>query len=228
MWQWMEKWKAALLKFVRRLLRWSFVNQLMRLRISQAAAAIPILGYALLWSQKLSEWLVLQEALGSNGGIWFNVVDRLMLLYVGSVLLTLSWLIYLFRCPSPIKESTSLDDFVIRNMQMHDDITLGRIRNILRMHVLPGEAGGQVFVYSPLVPATLTDEYSAARLNNHLGIGFELEPNRSAIYRCYYLFRDGEAPVFIALAAVLFVLGSFVFLLPSAEVFVMVATRLLY
>ena len=79
-------WRVLLEKMQAKGLRWSLIARFMSTRISQAAATIPLIGYALLWSEKLAQYFELSRVLGS--GMWFDPVTRLLLLYYGALFLT--------------------------------------------------------------------------------------------------------------------------------------------
>ena len=69
-------WRVLLEKMQAKGLRWSLIARFMSTRISQAAATIPLIGYALLWSEKLAQYFELSRVLGS--GMWFDPVTRLL------------------------------------------------------------------------------------------------------------------------------------------------------
>jgi hypothetical protein len=86
-----ERTKAAALDasdYVQRSLVWSNISKFMRLRISQFASAIPLIGYLLLWSDKFKEVFILQKALGT--GLWLDTTTRLQFIYYGAISLALT------------------------------------------------------------------------------------------------------------------------------------------
>lgn len=207
--------------------RWSRVAQLMRLRISQAAAAIPFLGYALLWSEKLKESLALQAALGPGDGLWTDTSGRLWLLYLGSILLTLAWAIYLFRCPRVIKEYDFVDDYLSRQMQMNDVVTMRRVLEIMKLCLTgDGRVAGSI-KFKDNVPDTLKAEIMPNALSSWISTPHDPE-HKSGLFKSYYHLVDGSHPLWIKASLILFSLGSFIFLIPSLEIFLLVVRKMIF
>jgi hypothetical protein len=187
----------------------------MRLRISQAAAAIPLIGYALLWSEKLKEYFGLQEQLGDG---WLTTTDRLLAIYYGALILTAAWIIFVWRCPPFIRKHASAEDYIAQQMQIQNDIgyshAIEKLRNCLTLDS-----------YTEKAPVTLKTSLTWQQLRERLR-----SPHsefKGALWHCYYIFEDGRSPLWVLITAMLLALGTALVLLPSVEVFCLVTNRFL-
>lgn len=199
---------------------WSTISQLMRLRISQIAATIPILGYALLWSEKAKEYLALQTSLGG----WFSINSRLTLLYVGSILLTVALLLFWARCPRGIQRNPAIEDYVLELVQTADGSTHGEIQTQVRKTVQGREDHGDDIVFTDKAGELLKARMSPLFVRRNLAA--ESETQIRGVYRAHYYITDESR--FKSLLAVCFFLtiGGFLFFLPSIEVFCLVIFRI--
>jgi hypothetical protein len=161
----------------------------MSTRVSQAAASIPIIGYALLWSENF-ELLKLKPFLG--GGIWFTTTGRLMSLYLGSIALTLAWLMYLWRCPAIIKRTPDIEDHVLTDIQSRNPISLSEGLAELKTAVdrsrspEPPEWKDN----APITLRTLPMRY----LSGVFGMNPHVEQTRGIIARCRFLMNEVKNP----------------------------------
>jgi hypothetical protein len=98
----------------------------MRLRISQFAAAIPIIGYLLIWSAPLQHFLASHPTLKAVE--FLSVLERLKFIYAGSIFLAAAWCVYLIRCPKVIQRHPSEEDFLIETSTISDFFSHPRFR----------------------------------------------------------------------------------------------------
>lgn len=76
----------------------------MRSRLPQLATLIPVLGYAVLWSDQFQGWVMrFTEAFGTRG---MNPLDRVQFLYFGAVLMLAGMLAYWALCPAPLRHGS--------------------------------------------------------------------------------------------------------------------------
>jgi hypothetical protein len=205
---------------VERGLRWSFVAKFMSTRVSQAAASIPIIGYALLWSESF-ELLKLKPFLGS--GMWFTTTGRLMSLYLGSIALTLAWLLYLWRCPAMIKRSPDIEDHVLTDIQIRNPATLQQGLDALRP-LLFRDPNAAYPVWVEAAPLPLK-EVASRYLSPVFGPNPHLDESRGIIARCWFLLHEIKAPAAMTICAGLCVAGAIGVFLPSLEVFLLVIKK---
>ncbi|MEQ1716197.1 MAG: hypothetical protein ABL907_09465 [Hyphomicrobium sp.] len=200
------------------------IAKLMRTRVSQAAATIPMIGYALLWSDKVASYLELNKALGS--GIFFaTTTGRLAFLYLGAIFLTFAWLIYLWKCPPSIKRTPDLEDFLVSEMLSHNEPLLNAIREKLKTlisHTPHGASEG----WKEDAPITLRTTISDAKV-----LEASSQPrhdvNRSLLWQAWFTYSDATNRRGLLACSVFFALGSIGMLVPSLEVFLMVVTRVI-
>lgn len=213
---------------VRNRLRWSTISAFMKTRISQFAATIPFVGYALLWSQEIKKYLELQIAL--HGGLWFSTTTRLLLIYFGAVLLAFAWAIYGIWCPPVIKRMIDVSDYLLSELQTSNALEFGRIRQLvgLKRRVI-SENPRKVEWMESLASPNLTDEISIKALDRALQrlMHSPSPENRSLVLQAWYLSKEGENFFAQIAAAVCILLGMALVTLPSLEVFCAVVVRVL-
>ena len=205
-------------------MRWSLVALFMRTRIAQVAAVIPLVGYALLWSQKASEYLALQEVLGSG---LFGVTWRLLLIYFGAHFLAAAWATYLIWCPPDIKRTPELEAYLSQEMQTHSRSKYDRLRGELAKRIVPDPGDPNLRCWErTTTPATLCEVFPAATVM----VASKNNPNsdqRSTVLEAFFLLSEGSNPVALLAAICFAAVGSLLVTLPSVEVFWLVATKVL-
>ena len=210
-------------------LRWSIISSFMKTRIAQVAATIPLIGYALLWSEEIKKYLQLQSALG--GGLWFAPTSRLLLVYFGAILLTLAWAIYGIWCPPMIKRMTDVSDYLLSELQTSNRLEFKRIQVLVtaKRRVI-SETPRKIEWMADLAPLTLTEQISATALDKALHRLQTSTPSpiedKSLVLQAWYLSNEGvKFPAQVAAIACVGIGTTFV-MLPSIEVFCAVVLRI--
>jgi len=203
--------------------RWSRMARFMRTRISQAAAAIPLIGYALLWSQKLSEYLALQVSLG---GGYFTITTRLLCLYFGAHFLAAAWVVYLWWCPRVIKRTPALEDYLFQEQQSHNSVEYSRICAIMEAKLQRAAEPPHASSWLSSTPITLSAEITGATVREALKNRNE-PGRRGIILQCYFLFNEGRHFVALIAAHALVAAGLALLAIPSVEVFSLVLWQVL-
>jgi hypothetical protein len=210
-------------------LRWSLIAKFMKTRVAQAAATIPVIGYALLWSEEVKKYMVLQHSLG--GGLWFSITGRLLLIYFGALLLTTAWAVYGIWCPPLIKRMTDVGDYLSNELQTNNNIEFGRIRKLVRAYLHnDSQTVHEVKWVKGLAPVTLTSEISSRTLHkafHNLEQKATSIEHRSVVLQAWYLSNDGKSFLPQVIAAACAALGTTLVAIPSIEVFFMVVMRVL-
>lgn len=89
---------------------WEWSARLARTRVPTLLSLIPILGYAVILGDEFRAFGMRFDQLGGN--IWSSSVDRVYLLYIGSVLVFLGLLVYWLCCPRSIQHYATPRDYV--------------------------------------------------------------------------------------------------------------------
>jgi hypothetical protein len=224
-----KHWAAFRDWFLSRGLRWSLVARFMRTRISQAAATIPLIGYALLWSSEIERFMQLRPALG--GDLWFSPTQRLLLLYVGAHLLTLAWLIYLWRCPSIIRSTPDVTDYLGAVVTTNNRVEYDRVRTLMELKFKPSTTVTNDFEWvQDLTTFPLRSEFTAREVEEVTKVahGSPLKtPMSSLLIQAWFHFNDGRNPITLFMCAALLTAGSIAVVLPSIEVLIRVIKRIL-
>ncbi len=228
----MRPWALFLECVLARGLRWSLLSKFMKTRISQAAATIPLIGYALIWSEKLGQYVELNKELGST--MWFEPTVRLLLLYYGALFLTAAYAVYYIACPDELKRTPVIDDYLFREMQTGNDLEYSRIVTLLRAKIVQPEIknGSQQWLVDE-VPITLRNELSASTVHQgiHGGRGIPTEGRnpglRNLVLQAWFHFNEGRNTGSLVAVTICSIVGLFLVLLPSLEVLSFVTVRVL-
>ena len=200
---------------------WTKARFIANSRLPQASALIPIIGYALLWSDQLSSLAVYSKL---EPALWFSPIWRLRLLYWGACSMTVGWLAYLTFCPKVIRRSAEPDDYVLEQLRFEDLAYIERVRLIAasfleKQNFHPMD--GRVLVFEKLSPAEL--HKSVNYLQNHGKLTFTQHRHLiSSVLTLHYWLEntDRQSKCWFTLAFLAG--GAFLFLLPSLEVFLMI------
>ncbi|AXE63568.1 hypothetical protein BBF93_04550 [Hyphomonas sp. CACIAM 19H1] len=95
-WRWTGDWRAS--------------GLILRSPLVRIVAIIPAIGYAILYSDQLAEFLRDQQTLG--GDLLFDAQLRMHLLYLGAIFILIAWAIYAARCPETVKRFNRPADYV--------------------------------------------------------------------------------------------------------------------
>jgi hypothetical protein len=202
-------------------LRWSLISKFMKTRISQAAAAIPLIGYALLWSQEFSDYFVLRSVLGD--GIWFDTTDRLLLIYFGSLLLAAAWAVYLFFCPALLKSTPDVNEYLVQRVHSYSKPQLKQIHGTLNDLIErdpPHDARWKD--PAPVTLKTLEAKSVAAAIRDNASIA-----EVSLVFQANFLWNEVRRFWALLTSACLIGVGTPLVLIPSCEVFALVVARVL-
>jgi hypothetical protein len=206
-------------------LRWSVARFIANSRLPQASALIPAIGYALLWSDDFNKFLSSKERLGES---LFSLDCRLQLLWWGAILMTVAWLMYLWKCPKEIRRSGEPDDYVLEQFQAPNSYRLenARLRALSQMEGYH-PADDRPLILGGHAP---NDIYKASeRVKGQTSSGFEPVVTRhtSLLFTIQFHAIDHERLWWRITTVLSLATGAVVFLLPSLDVFVRVLRRLL-
>ena len=90
-------------------LRWSQSSLLIRSPLVKIAAAVPMVGYIILYGDAFNDMFNFSSALGAEY-LLFDPVLKVRMLYYGGLLIGASLLLYLWRCPTICKRIFSSFD----------------------------------------------------------------------------------------------------------------------
>ncbi len=198
-------------------LRWSIVSGLMKNKIPQAAAIIPVAGYAILWSDSFEGLMKFQESL--NHYAWFTTQSRLYFIYFGALLLTASLVLHWLRCPKFIRRHPNVEDYIKEQVEAAPEhVTQAISKEVNRM--ISFSTGGPKF----------SDECNFVfkkQVSSEIRTGVPFRTNTNSEFQFYYLQHEDMRLWAIILSLLLFTAGSLLILLPSLEVFVLVVRSLI-
>lgn len=205
-------------------INWRPVALLMRHRIGQASALIPMIGYLLLWSEWAQETFALQDELSK--GQWFSLQTRLLFIYLGAWAVTIAWLIYLLRCPTEIRRTPEKEDFISDQLQTNDLRSFHSMKAELSLCYHEGpERNNHHRDWKPNAPATLKDgevtpnEIHTARYDNKI--------SQPIILRARYSQCIGTNPCSAILANLIAATGVVLMAFPATETLWLVVRRVL-
>ena len=87
------------------MLKWSIISGLMKLKVAQIVSFFPIFGYLIIFNDNLVEYLE------GSGGFYISFEQKVYLIYFGSLLLCMSYILYLIFCPGIIKKHADALDY---------------------------------------------------------------------------------------------------------------------
>lgn len=90
-------------------IRWSQLSAYTRTRFPGSVTLLPVLGYAVLFSDQLNSWLFDYGEFLQGG--WLNPRYRILLIFLGAILLAIGRLLF-FACPKSIQQFPSIDSYV--------------------------------------------------------------------------------------------------------------------
>ncbi|QIG70401.1 hypothetical protein EVB88_017 [Rhizobium phage RHph_N28_2] len=209
-------------------IRWTFSSALARTKLPQVISLIPLLGYAVLWSDQFHDQIMRFETLAPS--LWFSPTDRIRCLYIGS-LLVLGGVVLLFLfCPVQIralKNSTEYADHTFRSVDVHElEVAYEKILSITT-------TAGPADRLPPFL-GTVDAKQLATGLNlisnpDHRRDTLQYQGNRqtmaTAALQAHYSLLDRSRPFAAGATFILLFTGAIIFLLPSVEVFLMVVKQ---
>ena len=198
--------------------RWSAISSLMKLRISQAASLIPIAGYAILWSEKFDGLLQYQKAWESVS--LFTISSRLHMVYFGSISLTFALIVFWIFCPRFIQRQSTIEEYIIEQEQTANNYIFNGIYMSNKELI---QEKGQTVTYKEDAGYILrTQLQSEDPAGTKLNVG-----DRKTAFRIHYLQHEDKNFPAIIITCILLMLGVFLFLMPSLEVFYLVMRSLI-
>ncbi len=90
-------------------IRWSDLSAYTRTRFPGVVTLLPVLGYAVLFSDELNTWFFNYGDFLQSG--WLSPQTRILLVFVGAVFLAVGRLVFLV-CPSAIRQFPTVDGYV--------------------------------------------------------------------------------------------------------------------
>lgn len=186
-----------------RFIHWSAVNTLSNSFAARATILIPLIGYLILFNEKMSDYLNLIGVLNGSDN-HHGISLRLLSLYMGLCFVAAAVMIYSLRCPREIKGFNTAPEFI---SQVQDTISGPSLRVI------------EVAVSS--VPG-MEDEFEALRMVR-VGNGFEVELDKENYVRgllfLYFQILDECREYSRLICLVLYGLGFAFIAMPSLAVF---------
>jgi hypothetical protein len=167
------------------------------------------------------------------GGLWFDPLQRIYLVYVGSTIVLLGLIVLWLFCPRVIQRYPDRRQYV---QHMRDDATTDEMREIneklagFRQHVIDlldadpreeapvlGMVSRRLFLQAMRL---INDDMNRAEVQESGGA--------YAAYAVYYEWLDRRRPVLSTLCLALLVVGAGLFILPSLEVLLMAFRRMVF
>ena len=212
-------------RLISQFLTWSLIAHFMRLRIAQVGVFIPIIGYALLFSDWAESHLALSDKIVGSS-TWFTTKGRLVWLYFGALSFTLALVIYGLRCPSHLKTTLDEREFA-KNAGIFDPSGAGEIQHqlgsVTRDVMSEGELIGQEWT-SEATPTLIRRHNPKQVANVRKSL---LKPATADIYRWYFDWKNGSRPNSLLVCGFLIVAGLALWAGPALETLVLVALRVL-
>jgi len=204
--------------------RWSNVSKFMKLRIAQVWAAIPVIGYLLLWSDRIQAYLALHPQLA---GIQFlTTVTRLTLVYIGSLMILSAWLLYQLGCPKIVKRHPDAEDYVKESLSIQDMHAFAAIAALVGTFTTR-ETPTSDAIFRKEAPRAVSTWFRDAATVHDAAIHHSGPDRKGVVYRAYYLAQEQQHAAVLNTCMILIGLGSIMILLPSVEVAFLVLAKLL-
>lgn len=107
--------------------KWSHAAFLARTRLPLIASLVPVLGYAVLWSDAFNQSIMRLEALGHRQ--WFDPLTRIEFLYTGGVMVLAGMIVFWLRCPWQLRtftDRTEYSSWIREGLQSNEAARAGR------------------------------------------------------------------------------------------------------
>lgn len=184
----------------------------MRSRLPQFATLIPVLGYAMLWSDQFQGWMMRFElAFGARG---LSPLDRIQFLYFGATLILAGIMTYWSLCPAPLRYG-SRRAYLTATTETADGREAAKAVRFLATRWHENERG-----HFDIAGFTIHAAYASEGLR-------ELSARTTPLLSAYYEVLDIAQPVRSTITGALLFGGAGVFLVPSVEVFFLAISRLM-
>jgi hypothetical protein len=192
-----------------RYVHWSAVNSLSNSFAARATILIPLIGYLILFNEKMADYLNLIGVLDA-GDNQYGVSFRLLSLYMGLCFVAAAVMIYSLRCPREIKGYSTAPDFIAK---VQDTISGPSLRTV------------EVTVASE---PTMQEEFEALRMVRVNTTGVTIERDNGQYIRgllfLYFQLLDESREYSRFACLVFYSLGFSLIAIPSLKIFVRVSS----
>ena len=225
----------VLRNFVKRQLTWNNLSTVASSPLVKVISAIPLVGYAILWSDALVPFFKYAENFGDR--VWFTFVHRLYIVYFASLAILIGYVIYLVRCPIELKENSSYKSYfnwltVENNSAIIDEIlvvdlpVLKRKMSSDRNEIILIE---NHFKMEPLSSSTSANkhDYNSEKLARIMQYGTNSRAMFARLVRVHYRYLNYLNESSRLACSFFFALGIIGLTTLSVEIFTMVLLKLL-
>ena len=190
-----------------RFIHWSAVNTLSNSFAARATILIPLIGYLILFNEKMADYLNLIGVLNANDN-HYGVSLRLLSLYMGLCFIAAAVMVYSLRCPREIKGYSTAPDFIAK---VQGTISGPSLRII------------EVMVSSD---PSMEDEFEGLRMVRVNTSGITIDTDKEAyitgLLFLYFQLLDESRQYSRFLCLMLYALGFVFVSIPSLKIFVKV------
>jgi hypothetical protein len=154
---------------------------------------------------------------------WTSSLTRLKLIYVGSILLGVAWIVYQVFCDEVIKRHPSEADYLREQATIGPQNEVERVLGVVQQFVTRPNPGADA-TFTKSAPRTVSSEIQADKL--HWAVRNDPHAGSNIILRAYYkkLEIDRSRELYVCLS--LIALGLLLVSIPSAEVFILVLQKI--
>jgi len=195
---------------VRRLGTWVSLRSIGNSYAVRLTILIPLIGYVILFNEKLVEWSrLLTEVGGDKTGISF----RLLCIYFGLVFVGMGSTLYSVFCPDRVKRYPRASDYISEAYDSMNAREFNAIRQIVERSL-------------PLDKALVDIGNRLDTLRNDLGSDIrdlhDYREFRTTILDLYYKLLNERRPTIRIVCSILFGIGFVFLIIPSVSVFIRV------
>lgn len=203
--------------------RWSTTSYFMNTKGAAIVSIIPLLGYFVLWSDISQELFSYSKHF--EMGTWLSLQQRLYFLYIGSIIVLFSRILWWWKCPHIIKRHPECEAFVSKCMSSSDRSQAKLASATVRASL----SKRNEFPQLSMILNGLVDEAVGALSGPEHKVWFSDQgrEHMSVLLRTYYEIEDVMSVCSRVITFAAWALGALCFLIPSAEVFFMVLRKIL-
>jgi hypothetical protein len=199
-------------------LTWDVLREIGNSHFVRATIFVPLIGYLILFNEKLTKWLTLASEFVGFQPVGLTVSLNLLWVYFGLTFISFGSLTYSIWCPREVKLHGSASEYVRAERDTVSDLHAMSARTLgSRFWNRLNKAWAQ---HKPRLIGNYADqggEYSYADSRADQGT------QTAACLRIYYEFLREVAPIARAFSGAFFGVGFLCLLVPSAQVFLRVA-----
>lgn len=208
-------------------INWPTAARLAQHPLTRSALLMLSVGYLVLWSDAFSELFRFQEQLSTYG--FFKTETRLRLVYFGAISVVFGIVIFEYYCPFVCKHNKDKEEY-FSNIIQHHNITqlreaIDRI-NIDRRFLIKGSDTEELNLKGWMKPFYVNEKMISDKpLSQAFVSHSKLRHSLSTLLFTH--FKEVQVARFIrcALSIFLMLIGIFLVLIPSMEVFVLVLAK---